>query len=111
MRLVRTLATGMLAMGAIAGISVVGAGSASALGITPLPGGVEVDLNHAETVWAHDNHVGIAMARLPHPSAESFGQTFESAVALSSQYPAGRVSFTAYGPLDDLSGTMVAFKE
>jgi hypothetical protein len=104
---VRTVVIG----GLVAGAAVLGVGSASALGLQPLPGGVQVDLSHDETMWVRDNNIGIAASRLPHPSAESFGYTLQAVSEKASEYPAGRVSFTMFGPFDQLSGTMVAFEQ
>ncbi|MCX5042636.1 hypothetical protein OG921_05555 [Aldersonia sp. NBC_00410] len=87
------------------------AAPASALGVTPVPGGVQVDLNHAETQWVSQNGVGVRTAGLPHPSAASFGQTLDSVAEVAAGYPQGWVSFTVFGPLDSLNGTMVAYKE
>lgn len=111
MRFVRSLAVGAVAVGATAGLGVLGAGSASALGVTPIPGGVQVDLSHSETVWAHQNNVGSAVAGLPGPAAKSFGSTFDAATELSQEFPKGRVSFSAIGPITDPSGVIVAFEE
>ncbi|MBD0324263.1 MAG: hypothetical protein ICV72_12895 [Aldersonia sp.] len=109
--LVRSLALGAVIVGAASAGAVLAAAPASALGVSPLPGGVQVDLNHDETVWAHQNDIGTRAAGLPHPSAESFGTTLQAVTEAASQYPQGHVSFTVYGPLDNLNGTMVAFKE
>ena len=111
MRCVRSLAVGAVALGATAGAVVLGAGSASALAVTPIVGGVQVDLNHNDTVWAHQNKVGAAVASVPIPAAQSFGTTFDSATQLAATYPQGRVSFSAEGPITDPSGFIVAFKE
>ncbi|MBB5918169.1 hypothetical protein BJY24_007081 [Nocardia transvalensis] len=78
--------------------------------MTPLPGGVKVDLTPADTQWVHQSHIGQAISGLPHPSASSFGQSLDSAAGLSSQYPDGRVVFTVYGPFDQLNGTMLALQ-
>ncbi len=110
MRIARKLAAGAL-LAAAASVSVVlGAGSASAATVTPLPGGWQVDLSPADTQWVANNHIGMAIAGLPHPSAASFGASLDSAAVLSSQYPAGRVVFTVYGPFDQLNGTMLALQ-
>ncbi|WP_307817392.1 hypothetical protein [Nocardia acididurans] len=87
-----------------------GSGSASAFAVTPLPGGVQVDLTPADTQWVANTQFGNTIAGLPHPSAASFGQALNSAAALSSQYPNGRVVFTVYGPFDQLNGTMLALQ-
>ena len=110
MRVVRKLAAGAIIAAAASGLALLGAGSASAVGLTPLPGGVQVDLSPGDTQWVHQTHFGQTIGVLPHPSAPSFGQALDSAAALSSQYPDGRVVFTVYGPLDQLSGTMLALK-
>jgi len=104
---VRTLAVGALVTGAAAA----GVGSASALGLQPLPGGVQVDLSHDETMFVKNNNIGLAATQLPHPSAESFGVTLQAVSDKASEYPAGRVSFTMFGPFDQLSGTMAAFEQ
>ena len=104
---VRTFAVGAL----VAGAAALGVGSASALGLQPLPGGFQVDLSHDETMWVKNNNIGIAASGLPHPSAESFGLTLQAVSETASQYPAGRVSFTMFGPYDELSGTMAAFEQ
>ena len=101
---------GALVAGAASVLALLGAGSASAVAVTPLPGGVQVDLTPADTQWVHQTHFGQAIAGLPHPSAASFGQALDSAAELSSQYPQGRVVFTMYGPFDQLSGTMLALQ-
>jgi hypothetical protein len=90
---------------------VMSAAPASALGITPVPGGYQVDLTHSETVWVNQNNIGRAAAGLPHPSAASFGQTLGSVASVAADYPQGRVSFTVFGPLNTLNGTMVAYKD
>lgn len=108
MRIARKLAAGALL--AAAASVVLGAGSASAFSVTPLPGGVQVDLTPADTQWVASSHIGQAIAGLPHASAASFGQALDSAAALSSQYPEGRVVFTVYGPFDTLNGTMLALQ-
>lgn len=107
---VRKMAAGAVIVAAASGAAVLGAGSASAVAVTPLPGGVQVDLNHGDTAWVNQTHFGRTIAVLPHPSAASFGQALDSAAALSSQYPDGRVVFTVYGPVDQLNGTMLALK-
>ncbi|MVU83481.1 hypothetical protein GPX89_40375 [Nocardia sp. ET3-3] len=110
MRIARKLAVGAL-LAAAASVSVVlGSGSASAVAITPLPGGVQVDLTPADTQWVAQNHFGQVIANLPHPSAPSFGEALDSAAAMSSQYPDGRVVFTVYGPFNELNGTMLALQ-
>lgn len=111
MRVARYVATGAIVVGASAGLAVLGSGSASAIGVAPVPGGIAVDLSHAETVWAYDNNVGGAITGLPHPSAASFGLTFDSAAALALGYPQGRVGFTVLGPVNDLNGVIVAYAE
>ncbi len=111
MRFVRSLAAGAVVIGASAGLGIVGSGTASAIGIQPMPGGMQVDLNHDETLWAHQNNVGAAVGNIPNPSAQSFGVAFDGATALSSTYPKGRVSFSVFGPLNDLGGYIVAFEE
>ncbi len=111
MRFVRSLAAGAVVIGASAGLGIVGSGTASAIGIQPLPGGMQVDLNHDETLWAHQNNVGAAVGNIPNPSAKSFGVAFDGATELSSMYPKGRVSFSVFGPLNDLGGYIVAFEE
>ncbi|MBF6330322.1 hypothetical protein [Nocardia transvalensis] len=110
MRVVRKLVAGALVAGAASVLAVLGAGSASAVSVTPLPGGVQVDLTPGDTQWVHQTHIGQAIANLPHPSAASFGQALDSAAGLSSQYPDGRVVFTVYGPFDQLNGTMLALQ-
>ncbi len=111
MRVFRSLAAGAVIAGAAAGLSLLSAGSAAAIGITPYPGGVAVQLTHEETAWAHQAGVGAAIAALPHPAAESFGVTFASAAELALEHPKGRVGFTAEGPLDNPGGLIVAYKE
>ena len=111
MRFVRSFAVGALAIGALAGLGVTGAGSASAVGVSQLPGGVQVDLNHDETIWAQQHNVGGALANIPNPSAQSFGTTFGAATEASAEYPQGRVTFTAFGPITEPSGLIVVFKE
>ena len=108
MRNARKLAVGAL-IAAAASIAL-GAGSASAATVTPLPGGVQVDLTPADTQWVAQTHLGQAIAGLPHPSAASFGEALDSAALLSSQYPDGRVVFTVYGPFNELNGTMLALQ-
>ncbi|RMI27983.1 hypothetical protein [Nocardia stercoris] len=110
MGMVRKSVAGMLIVGAASVLATMEAGSASALALNPLPGGVEVDLSPGDTQWVHQTHFGLTMSRLPHPSAASFGQSLEAAANLSSQYPDGRVIFTVYGPLDQLNGTMLALQ-
>lgn len=110
MRVVRKLVAGAMIAGAASVLAVLGAGSASAVSVTPLPGGVQVDLSPGDTQWVHQTHIGNAIATLPHPSAASFGQALNSAADLSAQYPDGRVVFTVYGPFDQLNGTMLALQ-
>lgn len=110
MRVARSLATGVLIAGAASVIATLGAGSAGAVAVTPLPGGVRVDLSPADTRWVHQNQFGHTLAGLPHPSAASFGQALDSAAAVSSEHPNGRVVFTVYGPLHQLNGTMLALQ-
>ncbi|MBF6175586.1 hypothetical protein [Nocardia blacklockiae] len=110
MRVVRKLVAGAMIAGAASVIGVLGAGSANAVAVTPLPGGVQVDLSHGDTQWVHQSHLGQAISGLPHPSAASFGQALDAASGLSSQYPDGRVVFTVYGPFDQLNGTMLALQ-
>ncbi|MGV9415683.1 hypothetical protein ACWDOP_37800 [Nocardia sp. NPDC003693] len=69
-----------------------------------------MDLSPSDTAWVANSHIGQAIAGLPHPSAASFGQSLDSAAALSSTYPGGRVVFTVYGPFDQLNGTMLALQ-
>lgn len=110
MRIVRSLVAGALIAGAASVFAVLGAGSAQAVAVTPLQGGMQVDLSPADTAWVHQTHIGQAIAGLPHPSAASFGQSLDSAAALSSSVPNGRVTFTVYGPLNSLNGTMLALQ-
>ncbi len=110
MRVVRSLVAGALIAGAASVFATLGAGSAGAVAVTPLPGGVQVDLSPADTQWVHQSHIGQAIAGLPHPSAASFGQALDSAAALSSNYPTGRVTFTVFGPFNELNGTMLALQ-
>ncbi|MFI6869283.1 hypothetical protein [Nocardia sp. NPDC050406] len=110
MRIARKLVTGALIAGAAGVLAMMGSGSASAVAVTPLPGGVQVDLSPADTQWVASNHFGQTLAGLPHPSAASFGQALDSAAQLSTQYPQGRVVFTVFGPFDQLNGTMLALQ-
>ncbi|AVH24546.1 hypothetical protein IU438_21980 [Nocardia cyriacigeorgica] len=110
MRVVRSLVAGALIAGAASVFATLGAGNAGAVAVTPLPGGVQVDLTPADTKWVHQSGFGRTIAGLPHPSAASFGYALDSAAALSSEYPEGRVVFTVFGPFDQLSGTMLALK-
>ncbi|MBY8863149.1 hypothetical protein K7711_42240 [Nocardia sp. CA2R105] len=110
MRVVRKLVAGALIAGAASVLAVMGAGSASAFALTPLPGGVQVDLTPGDTQWVHQTHIGQTIGFLPHPSAASFGQALDSAADLSSQYPDGRVVFTVYGPMEQLNGSMLALQ-
>ncbi|MGQ4617336.1 hypothetical protein [Nocardia sp. R7R-8] len=104
------MVAGALVAGAASIFAVLGAGSAGAVAVTPLPGGVQVDLSPADTAWVHQNHVGLAIAGLPHPSAASFGEALDAAAQVSSSVPNGRVTFTVYGPFDQLNGTMLALQ-
>ncbi|WP_280509258.1 hypothetical protein [Nocardia farcinica] len=110
MRVVRSLVAGAFIAGAASVLAVLGAGSANAVAVTPLPGGVQVDLSHADTKWVADNNFGRVIGSLPHPSAPSFGEALDAAAELSSQYPTGRVTLTVFGPLDQLNGTMLALQ-
>ncbi|MEU7632740.1 hypothetical protein AB0B25_22910 [Nocardia sp. NPDC049190] len=110
MRVVRSLVAGALVAGAASVFAVLGAGSAGAVAVTPLPGGVQVDLSPADTVWVHQTHFGQTLAGLPHPSAASFGQALDAAAQVSSSVPGGRVTFTVYGPVDQLNGSMLALQ-
>lgn len=110
MRVVRSIVAGALIAGAASVFAALGAGSAGAVAVTPLPGGVQVDLSPADTAFVHQNNVGIAIAGLPHPSAASFGQALDAAAEVSTQVPNGRVTFTVYGPLNELNGTMLALQ-
>ncbi|MEV6430142.1 hypothetical protein [Nocardia sp. NPDC051463] len=110
MRVVRSLVAGALIAGAASVFAVFGAGSANAVAVTPLAGGVQVDLSPADTAWVYQNHIGRAVAGLPHPSAASFGQALDAAAGVSSSVPNGRVTFTVYGPLNELNGTMLALQ-
>ncbi|GGK61445.1 hypothetical protein [Nocardia camponoti] len=110
MRVVRSLFVGALIAGAAAIASTIGAGSASAFAVTPLNGGVQVDLSPGDTAWVHQTRFGLTVAGLPHPSAASFGQALDAAATVSSAVPNGRVTFTVYGPIDKLNGTMLALQ-
>ncbi|WP_336083506.1 hypothetical protein [Nocardia sp. SSK8] len=110
MRVVRSIVAGALIAGAAAVLTSLGAGSASAVAVTPLAGGVQVDLSPADTAWVHQTRFGLTVAGLPHPSAASFGQALDAAAAVSSAVPNGRVTFTVYGPFDQLNGTMLALQ-
>ncbi|WP_433725387.1 hypothetical protein ACQP0C_30205 [Nocardia sp. CA-129566] len=110
MRIVRSLVAGALIAGAASAFAMLGTGSASAVAVTPLAGGVQVDLNPADTAWVHQNHIGQAIAGLPHPSAASFGEALDAAADVSASVPGGRVTFTVYGPLNELNGTMLALQ-
>lgn len=96
--------------GAASVLATVGAGSAGAVAVTPLPGGVRVDLSPADTRWVDQNNIGQMVAGVPHPSAPSFGQALDAAAAVSATYPNGRVTFTVFGPLHELSGSMLALQ-
>ncbi|MEU8894432.1 hypothetical protein AB0C65_01100 [Nocardia sp. NPDC048505] len=78
--------------------------------MTPLPGGLQVDLTAADTQWVSQSHIGQAIAGLPHPSAASFGQALDAAAKVSASVPNGRVTFTVFGPLNELNGTMLALQ-
>ncbi|WP_280454598.1 hypothetical protein [Nocardia brasiliensis] len=67
MRIVRSLVAGALIAGAASVFAMLGAGSAGAVAVTPLPGGVQVDLSPADTVWVAQNRFGQTLAGLPHP--------------------------------------------
>ncbi|WP_330232164.1 hypothetical protein OHA40_06530 [Nocardia sp. NBC_00508] len=110
MRVVRSIVAGALVAGAASVFAVLGAGSANAVAVTPLQGGVQVDLSPADTVWVYQNRFGLTIAGLPHPSAASFGQALDAAAQVSSSVPGGRVTFTVYGPFDQLNGTMLALQ-
>ncbi|MGW4366988.1 hypothetical protein ACWEKT_15205 [Nocardia takedensis] len=110
MRVVRSLVAGALIAGAASVFAAFGAGSAGAVAVTPLPGGVQVDLSPSDTRFVDQTNLGLVIAGLPHPSAASFGQALDSAAALSSTYPAGRVTFTVFGPFNELNGTMLALQ-
>ncbi|QIS10819.1 MULTISPECIES: hypothetical protein [Nocardia] len=110
MRVVRSLVAGALIAGAASLFGMLGAGSAGAVAVTPLPGGVQVDLSPADTVWVHQTHFGQVIAGLPHPSAPSFGAALDAAADVSASVPNGRVTFTVYGPFDQLNGTMLALQ-
>ncbi|WP_327114279.1 hypothetical protein OHB12_33995 [Nocardia sp. NBC_01730] len=110
MRVVRSLVAGALVAGAASVFAVLGTGSASAVAVTPLGGGVQVDLSPADTAWVSQNHFGQTIAGLPHPSAASFGEALDAAAQVSSSVPGGRVTFTVYGPVDQLNGTMLALQ-
>lgn len=110
MRIVRSLVAGALIAGAASVFVMLGTGSASAVAVTPLAGGVQVDLNPADTAWVRQNHIGQAIAGLPHPSAASFGQALDAAAGISASVPGGRVTFTVYGPFNELNGTMLALQ-
>ncbi|MFF0542143.1 hypothetical protein ACWEVD_09440 [Nocardia thailandica] len=110
MRVVRSLVAGALIAGSAAVLGVLGAGQASAVAVTPLSGGVQVDLSPADTAWVSQSRIGLSIAGLPHPSAASFGQALDAAATVSSAVPNGRVTFTVYGPLDQLNGTMLALQ-
>lgn len=108
MHTARCLIAGALIGGATSVFAVLGAGSAGALALSPVPDGVRVDLSPADTQWVHQSGFGHTVAMFPHPSAPSFGSSLDSAAALASQYPTGRVIFTVYGPLETPSGSMLA---
>lgn len=108
MRVAHTLATGAFVAGAASVLATVGAGSAGAVAVTPLAGGVRVDLSPADTQWVHNNNFGHMVAGIPHPSAPSFGMALDAAAEVSSAQPNGRVVFTVFGPLHELSGSMLA---
>lgn len=110
MRIVRSLVAGALIAGAASVFAMMGAGSASAVAVTPLSGGVQVDLSPADTVWVAQNRFGQTLGGLPHPSAASFGEALDAAAAVSAAVPGGHVTFTVYGPLDSLNGTMLALQ-
>lgn len=103
MRLRRIVLGGLAA----AAIAAMGAGPAAALAVGPAPGGgVQVDLTHHETAQVATGSLPDTVAGLPHPSAASFGATLRSAAVAATTLPAGRVSFTIVGPLDNLGGVM-----
>ncbi|WP_194819281.1 hypothetical protein [Nocardia sp. XZ_19_385] len=110
MRVVRSLVAGALIAGAASVFAVLGAGSANAVAVTPLPGGLQVDLSPGDTRWVSQSNIGLALAGLPHPSAASFGQALDAAAEVSSAVPNGRVTFTVFGPLNELNGTMLALQ-
>jgi hypothetical protein len=111
MPLFRSIAAGALVAGAMSGCAVAACGSASAASVAPVSGGWQIDLDHDETVWAADNHVGTLFLGLPNPAAGSFGQTLNALSDLAARYPRGRVSITVFGPINNLSGTMTALAD
>ncbi|WP_239004102.1 hypothetical protein [Nocardia panacis] len=104
------MVAGALIAGAASVFAALGAGSASAVAVTPLPGGVQVDLSPTDTAWVAQSHFGQTLAGLPHPSAASFGAALDAAAGVSAAVPNGRVTFTVYGPFDQLNGTMLALQ-
>ena len=106
-----TVTAGIGVAGAVVVIGIGSAATASALAVAPIPGGVQVDLNHADTVWAYQNNVGPAIASIPNPSLQSLGAALHETTWVASQLPAGRVSFTVEGPLNNLGGLIVVLEE
>ncbi|NUS43106.1 MAG: hypothetical protein HOQ24_05390 [Mycobacteriaceae bacterium] len=111
MHLFRSFAAGAALAGALTCGVTLGAHTAAAATVAPIPGGVEVNLTHDDTVWVSQNKLGTMVSSLPNPAAGSFGQTLNTLSELASQYPQGRVAFTVVGPFDNLNGTMVALEQ
>jgi hypothetical protein len=111
MPFIRSFAAGALFAGAVSGCAIAGCGIASAASVTPVSGGWQIDLNHGETVLASKSHLGMLLSRLPNAAAGSFGRTLDTLSGLAARYPAGRVSISVFGPVDNFSGTMTAFAD
>ena len=111
MRFLRTVAVGAGVVGAAAGLGILGSGAASAVVVAPIPGGVQVELNHADTVWADQANIGATIASMPNVAAQSFGAGFDAATEIAAQLPQGRVGFTVVGPLSSPGGIIVILAE
>jgi hypothetical protein len=104
----RFFAASVLVAGAASALS---AGPAAAVTVAPVPGGMQVDLTHNDTVWVSQTNVGGLLAGVPNVAVQSFGQTLTALSGLASLYPQGRVAFTVVGPLNSLNGTMEALAQ
>ncbi|NKS56166.1 hypothetical protein GS504_00865 [Rhodococcus hoagii] len=100
-----TLKIAATAAGACAALAL-GAGTASAITVQPVPGGTQIELNHGETVALANAHIAAPVVdalmpvRLQHEGENlSFGAGVQRRLDLAARTPGAWAGATVFGPL------------
>ncbi|MDG3009855.1 hypothetical protein G4X40_06810 [Rhodococcus sp. D2-41] len=102
-------------LAATAAVCILGSGVASAASVVPEPGGVTLNLSHDETVAVSNGHVGQILGAMPtllnlyDNVGAPYGEDLAVLAHHSASTPAGHLSLSFYGPVNDISWGMVAY--